>query len=925
MRQRLLLIAFAASGAAGLAYESLWAKYLSLLLGHAAPAQAFVLIVFMAGLAAGAHLAGQLMHRITSPWRAYALVEAGIGVAAALFHPLFVLAQTWLLQDVAPGLGSSELLSLLEGVIAVILVLPQAMLVGATFPLMVRVYQPRNADGQGVASVYFVNSLGAAIGVLLSGFVLVPQLGLPGTLLLAAGINLVVALCCWRFAADEVPKRSTTAPARLRMAHLPLVVVAAGTGFASFLYEIAWIRMLNLVLGSTVHAFELMLSAFIAGLALGGWWVRRRILGFRDPQAVLACVQIVMGLAAVSTLLLYNNTFDWMAAAVELLPRSEAGYVQFNLVSHAIAFAIMLPATVMAGMTLPLVSHLALGRGAGEGALGHLYGANTLGGLLGVLAAVHLLLPVVGLKNVVFVGAVVDVSLGMWLLGWSVSWRTLGGMCGVVACLLLGGLARFDPLRMASGVYLRGEIDEGRELLFHRDGKTASVDVVRNGAFTAILTNGKVDAAVRDGRPSKDEPTMTLLAALPLALHAQPARVAVIGLGSGMTTDVVLRSPEVREVVTVEIEAAMVEGARWFAGWNRRAFDDPRSRILIDDARSVLSRDAQGFDVIISEPSNPWISGVAGLFSAEHYQVAARSLRPGGLLVQWVHLYSFSPELLAMVAAGLGDAFPHYALYALNDTDLAIIASQQPLPALADSMFAAPPMRSALAHVGVDGLADIQHRYLGNAEVLAPMFASYGVPPHSDFHPRMPYGAARARYLGQRGTEIQDLRQAPVDVLGMLGAAPREVRALGRNYALRSAADAREARFQTGRYAQQWQRLTDPDCARVPREFRAEALLQAAAMAMPHISPKAWLSRLDSVPPRSCLPHRWLDFLRALSLGRYDDAQTLLTLDMRRQLTGRWWRYAALIDRLAGAKPAATAPDDARAMLVRLLESNVVP
>src|SRR4026209_2414210 len=275
---------FTASGFAGLIYESIWTHYLKLFLGHAAYAQSLVLIVFMGGMALGSALLGRVSGRLRTPRSGYALVEAVVGLLALGFHEIFVALTDWSYASLLPALGSEWLALAAKIAVSCLLILPQSILLGMTFPLMsaglVRA-QPR-ASGEAISMLYFTNSLGAAVGVLASGFVLIEWVGLPGTLRSAAGINLALAATVWivsRAARDPalVPRIADDMPgARL------LYAVALLTGLASFIYEICWIRMLSLVLGASTHSFELMLSVFILGLALGGLAARR--LGGRPPR-----------------------------------------------------------------------------------------------------------------------------------------------------------------------------------------------------------------------------------------------------------------------------------------------------------------------------------------------------------------------------------------------------------------------------------------------------------------------------------------------------------------------------------------------------------------------------------------------------------------------------------------------------------------
>jgi predicted membrane-bound spermidine synthase len=765
---------FTASGFAGLIYESIWTQYLKLFLGHAAYAQSLVLVVFMGGMAIGAAWCARFSAQRARPLLAYALVEAVVGLAALGFHPLFVLVTDWSFAGVLPALGSEWLALGWKLAVSCALILPQSVLLGMTFPLMsaalVRA-QPLTA-GESIGMLYFTNSLGAAAGVLTSAFVLLAHFGLPGTLRVAGSVNLAIAALVWLLARpDPLPALPRTAASRGTDLW---VAVAFFTGLASFIYEIVWIRMLSLVLGASTHSFELMLAAFIFGLALGGLAVRRRIDALAEPARALAAVQIAMALAALATLPVYDATFSLMETLMKGLARTDTGYVLFNLSGALIAALVMLPATFCAGMTLPLITAALLRRGRGEAAIGQVYAANTLGAIAGVLFAVHLGLPLIGLKGSLIAGAALDAALGLLLLRTlGVAWLAPAAGCAAV-CVAVALGVELDANKMTAGVFRHGELDSSREatVLFNRDGKSATVHLVRYPEATSLRTNGKSDGSINldaDGPRGSDEITMVLTAALPLALKPQTRSAAVIGIGTGLTTHTLLQSLDIERVDTIEIEPAMAEAARGFAPRNSAAFADPRGTIVIDDAKSFFSTERRRYELIISEPSNPWVSGVAGLFSREFYRRVKPHLAAGGVLAQWIQLYEIEPALVATVLGALAEEFPHYAIYAPSDFDLLIMASDAPLPgAPQPSIFESPRLAKELWTIHVLSAGDLDARYIGSRATLAPLFASYAMPANSDYYPVLDLNAARSRFVDRSAGELVALGTLGVPLLELL-------------------------------------------------------------------------------------------------------------------------------------------------------------
>ena len=772
---------FTLSGFAGLIYESIWTHYLKLFLGHAAYAQSLVLVVFMGGMAAGSAYCARISTRLRNPLRAYALVEAVVGLCALGLHEVFVAVTDWSYATLLPGLGNEWLVLGAKLAISCLLILPQSVLLGATFPLMsaglVRAHP--TASGESVSMLYFTNSLGAAVGVLASGFVLIAWAGLPGTLRSAGAVNLALAAAVWLLARPmQAPALAARGDAAPRAAAL-LLAVAFLTGLASFIYEISWIRMLSLVLGASTHSFELMLSTFILGLALGGLAVRRRVDAVASPERLLGWVQVVMGMLALLTLPVYDRSFELMEYLMNGLARNEAGYLLFNLSGQAIAALVMLPATFCAGMTLPLITGALLRSGAGEGAIGRVYAANTLGAIAGVLFAVHIGLPALGLKGALVVGSLVDVGLGLYLLyRFAPSRRALVLAALACAALFLPVTLGFqlDANKMTAGVFRHGDLESSRDakILYRKDGKTATVHLVQYGAATSIRTNGKSDGSINltgeeESDRGTDEITMVMTAAVPLALKPEAKTAAVIGIGTGLTTHTLLQSLALERVETVEIEAAMAEASRGFMPRNGATFLDPRGAILIDDAKTFFSSRNRRYDILISEPSNPWVSGVSSLFTREFYRRISGHLNPGGVLVQWFQLYEIDASLLASVMRALGEEFPHYAVYAPSDHDVLIVAGTQPLPAAPDArVFEQPGVAKELWTVHVLSAGDLDARYLGSRATLEPLFASYGARANSDYYPVLDLNAARHRFMEKSATDVVALLNLGVPVLELL-------------------------------------------------------------------------------------------------------------------------------------------------------------
>lgn len=851
--------AFFLSGLAGLVYEVLWSRYLALFVGHTAYAQVLVLAVYLGGMAVGALAVADLSRRVRDPFRWYAGAEAVLALFGLVFHGLFVATTSFSYEVLFPGLGSAAAVGGVRWAVAGVLILPQAIVLGTTFPLMAAGLVRADAahPGGGVARAYLLNTLGGALGVLFAGFAFIPWFGLPGTSVAAAVLNLSAAglvvyarpalvvappdrvetttragtsaveegsLSAGLDAATEpsrgtasgsdasTPDRATeAAPSRELVAAgrglAPiLLVVAFGTAMASFTYEIGWIRMLSLVLGSATHAFEIMLSAFIFGIAVGAWLIRTPSDESSTPVRLLGQVQVGMGLAALASLPLYLATFDVVAYLVRTLSGEPFGYALFNLGRYGLSLSVMLPSTVLAGMTLPLLTGALLRAGEGERMIGRVYGINTIGSVAGAGIAGLIALPYLGLEGLITAGAALDVALGVWLLDRSRRWlgsersgravalaaRSPIVAAGVSAMLFLavGAGVDFTPEVITSGVYREGRTADERpsRSLFYQDGRTATVSahVVLDDGRIVLATNGKPDASLgprwildrRDTLPElpiasgRDFTTQVLAPAVALAHRPDAVSVANIGHGSGMSTASLLTSGTLERLVTIEIEPLMVEGSLVFLPANGPAFADPRVSYVFDDAKSYFSYRRERFDVIFAEPSNPWVSGTASLFTTGFYERATDFLAEDGALAQWVQLYELTDDLFLSVVAALDAVFPSYRAYLVGDADVAIVASLEEDMREADwSVVESEAFRTLTTSAPPFLGQHMEPLFLFDQTTLRPVLES-GVRPNSDYRPVLDLGAERSRFDQRSARGVYSLASSRVNLQRHLGEEP---------------------------------------------------------------------------------------------------------------------------------------------------------
>ena len=497
----------------------------------------------------------------------------------------------------------------------------------------------------------------------------------------------------------------------------PLLVVYALVGFTALVYEVAWTRALAMVLGGSIHGFAVMLGAFLAGIGIGSLAIRSFVERIHRPVALFAGGVALLGLLAFATTALFSALPD---VALALIERWGATGGAITALQATIATLLMLPATLVLGALMPLLSRVIAERWASAGdAVGRVYFANTLGSALGAFLAGFLLVPTIGLRATIAFAAALDVAAAAYLTARlrTAPRRALALAAVAVAILVLP--MPFDRESLTRGVFRRPQqemrfgidlepyagVKKGG-LLYYRDGITSTVSVHETEGMTLLKVNGKADAS-----SLTDAATQLLLGHVGL-LFGPPARSAlVIGFASGMTVGSVTKHPEVEKIDVVEIEPAMVEASHYFDFMNGRPLEDPRVRVIYDDGRAYLSGTSLKYDVIVSEPSNPWMTGVANLFTREFFRSARAALTPDGRLLQWVQLYGIDHRALASIVAAMRSEFPYvYGFSNVADwPDLLLLGMNRPLAASDLPRWSELPesVRSDLVRVGFSSDADL--------------------------------------------------------------------------------------------------------------------------------------------------------------------------------------------------------------------------
>jgi spermidine synthase len=767
------------SGLCALVYQIAWLREMRLVFGASTAASAAVLAIFMGGLGVGGLLLGSRADRHPRPLGLYASLEVAIALTAALTPGL-----SWIVREAYIAVGGSAVLgtagaTVVRLVLAAVVLAPPTLLMGGTLPAAARAVAVAGDTGRRrVAVLYGANTLGAVAGALLTTFVLLEAWGTRGALWVACLVNLLVAIVARSRARglglrDAAPHRTAATVAGGAASRLALAA-AAIAGFAFFLMELVWYRMLGPLLGGSLFTFGLILGTALAGVGLGGFLYALRRSGRPATYGALAftCVLEAACLAAPWVL------GDRIAALALLLrPLGALGFGGLVLGWSVVAAVVVLPAAIVAGVQFPLLIAL-LGRG-GEAVGRHVAWAaawNTAGAIAGSLAGGFGAMPLLGAEGTWC--AAVALLLGLGIVAAIVALRheapaaaprlsfSLAVATAALMATATGPTAAWRHSPIGAG---RAFADaEGspnalqdwmatrrRAITWTADGVESSVALDVSDGF-AFVVNGKIDGSARG-----DAGTQVMLGLVPAILHGTPKTALVVGLGTGSSAGWLGAISGIERVDVVELEPAVVEIARLSAAVNRDVLANPKVRLTIGDAREVLFTTPERYDVIASEPSNPYRAGVASLFTREFYEAAAARLRPGGLFAQWVQAYEIDGATLRTAYATLGSVFPHVETWRTGYDDLLLVASAAPIPHDAGVLrrrIAEEPYRTALANAWrADELEAFYARYVAGPRV-ARTLAEEGAPLNTDDHTAIEFGFARS--IGRRHAFVPEQLRA---------------------------------------------------------------------------------------------------------------------------------------------------------------------
>lgn len=756
-----ILLCFFASGVSGLVYQVVWVRELVLVFGATTFAVSTVLTAFMGGLALGSYYFGRRSETVARPLRLYGLLEIGIGLYG-LAVPLIFAALPTVYHSFWRWQLSFFALSVVRFVFATLVLIVPTALMGATLPVLSSFYaRDIGRIGLRVGSLYALNTFGAVLGAAATGFVLIPTLGMNAATTTAATMNIllgVVALTVSRKAerttheailepSPEAPKKTPRSP-ESEAERWQITIVIAGfavSGFVALSYEVIWSRVLSLIIGSSVYAFSIMLTTFLVGLAAGATFASRVVDRIHRPVRMFALIEVLVGVTSLVGAYLFNDLPFVFVQLYRWVDSSAFGLLLFA--RFLIASFVMIVPTFLLGALFPLVvriiSSRKLARATGR-TVGDAYAANTVGAIIGSFASGFILVPWLGLLG--SLRLCVALNFLVAAAAFSASARrpaakrdsrrhvNVSATVGLAASVLLIivvvlGEPPWDPEVMSSAVYryapaltdksrkdLFDYLKRGQgETIFYKEGITATVAVQRQSGGRVLKVNGKPEAST-----AGDMPTQILIGALPLLVREHTDDVLLIGLGSGVTLGSVEQFP-VKRVTCVELEPAVIEASRHFEDVNNHPLDDPRLRMISNDGRNFIYTTDEKFDVIVSEPSNPWVTGVANLFTLEYFRRGAERLKDGGLFSQWLQIYEMSPDDVRTLIATFRAAFPQVYLFRGAEGDLMLLGSKTERRldlSVLKSHLDDPTSGAELKRIDTTRAADIISRfYLGPAEV----------------------------------------------------------------------------------------------------------------------------------------------------------------------------------------------------------------
>jgi spermidine synthase len=725
-----LMLLFAASGCSALIYEVVWYQLLQLAIGSTSVSLGILLATFMGGLCIGSLWLPRLRLQ-QHPLKVYASLEVGIG----LFAVFVQLSLPYLNRAYISGAEHGLPGMLLRGLLAAICMLPPTILMGGSLPAITRWIEGSPEGVSWWGYLYGGNTAGAVFGCLFAGFYLLRVYNMATATYVAVAINLAVAglsllvagatpfTAGFEAAAEKSPAAAGEIPDR----PWQIYVAIALSGATALGAEVVWTRTLAMELLATVYVFAIILAVFLTGLAIGSWG-GSRLLRRMNPAVALGWSQILLTVGIAWTAYTMVHSLPWWNDDVIT---TLDGWRMYSLDLKRCIYAI-LPATIFWGASFPLACAAVARPDEDSGRVtGGIYAANTLGGIVGALAVSLALIPWIGSQETQRLLVIVSALSGLLVLLPFLRRSMMTTIATVLALIAVGFLARtVSPIPtqlVAYGRFMSSWAGQSTDLKMI-EGRNSSVAYTRwNDGAIYINVNGHVEATTEQA----DMKLQRMVGDLPAVLHSNPQKILGIGFGAGVSAGTFTRYPSVKSITICEIEPVIPPNSTYFFGpQNYDVKDDPRTRIVYDDARHFLLTTTEKYDIIASDPLDVFVKGTAALYSKEYFEVVKRHLNPGGFFTLYVPLYETSEPTIKSELLTFFQAFPNGTIWANNRDgagyDMVFLGQAEPLKIDVDAAqdrLRRPDydkVRASLVEIDVHSLPDLLSVYTGNAADLDP-------------------------------------------------------------------------------------------------------------------------------------------------------------------------------------------------------------
>lgn len=651
-----LLGLFFASGASGLIYEIVWMRLLSLTMSVTVYAVTTVLCAFMAGLALGAAIAGRYAHRARRPLLAYGCVEIALAVVA-LVTPTLLFHLGPIYASVHAALGGGGFgFAIARFVLAFAVLLVPSTLMGTTLPLLSRaVIQNTEVVGRGAGALYAVNTLGAVVGCVAAGFVLIPNLGLSLTNGFAASVSLAVGLCAvWLgrdliTSTDHVAARLEPASSTVRLAYAAIAI----SGFTALGYQVLWTRGLEQFTHNSTYAYSAILATFLLGIAVGSAVAARIVDRLRRPLLGLGVIELVISASVLCAMLVYAN-LDRITVGIVTTLGGLGSWGKVVAVIFVQSSLVLLATTFLFGMTFPFVARVVVDSldSVGE-RIATAYTANTAGSIFGSVVIGFLVLPVLGMQGTFFALAALNAAVGLAL-----AWRAVEGPGRIVAVAAAGALAVIAVAIVPHQLFERTFVRRFGPLPFYREEITDTIMVTDDAKRGRMIRYGDGRGTAGTGTVKEDR----MYAEIPLLLHEKPLRILNICFGVGNSLSSLTMHP-VERIDSVELSPGVLDAAPFFASTNRDVLSDPRIHMTIADGRNFLLLSRDKFDIIRLDPPELHTAGIVNLYTKEFYELARDHLAPGGIFSIWVNMVMTPEEDLKHLVRTVASVFPYVSVW----------------------------------------------------------------------------------------------------------------------------------------------------------------------------------------------------------------------------------------------------------------------